>query len=286
VRYGLALPTGGECGDPRFLVELAERAEAAGWDGVFLEDYVVYQGDPQAPTCDTWAVLAAMAVRTERVRLGTSVTPLPRRRPWNVARQAAAVDQLSGGRVILGVGLGDTGEAIVADSSFSRFGEETDPRRRGAMLDEALEIVAGLWTGEPFSFQGEHYTVSEVTFLPTPVQRPRIPIWIGGGYPNPRPTRRAARWDGSCLYKETHGGPWEDMSPDDVRALRALAGDRPYDVCVGGRHRGEDEDAEREWIASVADAGATWWAEFVPAAERHAMRKAVDGGPLRIESDA
>jgi alkanesulfonate monooxygenase SsuD/methylene tetrahydromethanopterin reductase-like flavin-dependent oxidoreductase (luciferase family) len=281
VLYALCLPTGGECGDPRFLVELAERAEAAGWDGLFLEDYVVYQGDAAAPTCDVWAALSAIAVSTERMRLGTAVTPITRRRPWNVARQAAAVDQLSGGRMILGVGLGDTGEAILPDASFSRFGEETDPRRRGRMLDEALEIVAGLWTGEPFSFRCEHYTVAEVTFLPRPVQRPRIPIWIGGGYPNPRPTRRAARWDGSCLYKETHGGPWEDMTPEDVRALRRLAGDRPYDVCVGGRERGEDEDAEREWIASVADAGATWWAEFVAAAERDAMRSAVERGPLR-----
>ena len=283
MQYGLALPTGGECGDPRFLVDLAVRAEAAGWDGVFLEDYVVYQGDPAAPTCNVWAALAAIATRTERVRLGTSVTPLARRRPWNVAREAAAVDQLSGGRMILGVGLGDTGAAILQDASFSRFGEETDPRRRGRMLDEALEIVAGLWTGEPFSFDGAHYAVAEVTFLPKPVQQPRIPIWIGGGYPNPRPTRRAARWDGSCLYRETHGGPWEDMSPDDVRALRELAGDRPYDVCVGGRARGEDEDAEREWIRAVGDAGATWWAEFVPAAERDVMRAAVERGPLRID---
>ena len=144
MKYALALPTGGACGDPRVLVELAARAEAAGWDGIFLEDYVVYQGDPRAPTVNTWAALAAMAVRTERVRLGTSVTPLPRRRPWNVAREAAAVDQLSEGRMILGVGLGDTGEAVVQDASFSRFGEETDARRRGRMLDEALEIVAGL----------------------------------------------------------------------------------------------------------------------------------------------
>jgi alkanesulfonate monooxygenase SsuD/methylene tetrahydromethanopterin reductase-like flavin-dependent oxidoreductase (luciferase family) len=282
VLYGLALPTGGECGDVRFLVELGERAEVAGWDGIFLEDYVCYQGDPSAPTCNTWVALAGMAARTERVLLGTSVTPLPRRRPWNVAREAAAIDRLSDGRIVLGVGLGDTGEAIVQDASFSRFGEETDPRRRGRMLDEALEIVAGLWTGEPFSFRGDHFVVDEITFRPTPVQQPRIPIWIGGGYPNPRPTRRAARWDGSCLYKETHGGPWEDMGPDDIRALRELAGDKPYTICVGGRRRGEDWEADRDWIRTVADAGADWWAEFVPAADRGAMREAVDRGPLRM----
>src|SRR5688500_1035451 len=95
LRYGLSLPNGGECADPRFLVELAVRAEGAGWDGLFLEDYVSYQGDPREPTCTVWATLGAIAVRTERLKLGTSVTPLPRRRPWNVAREAAAIDQLS-----------------------------------------------------------------------------------------------------------------------------------------------------------------------------------------------
>jgi alkanesulfonate monooxygenase SsuD/methylene tetrahydromethanopterin reductase-like flavin-dependent oxidoreductase (luciferase family) len=283
VRFGLCLPTGGECGDPSFLVELAERAEAAGWEAVLLEDYVCYQGDPSAPTCNVWVALAAMATRTERVRLGTEVTPLARRRPWNVAREAAGVDQLSGGRMILGVGIGDTGEAVGVDASFARFGEQTDPRVRGELLDEGLEIIAGLWSGEPFSFKGRQFTVDEVRFLPTPVQRPRIPIWIGGGYPNPRPTRRAARWDGACLYKETHGGPWENLTPDDVRAIRAAAGDRPYTVAVGGAGRTDDWEAERAHIRSVADAGADWWIEWLPPADRQTLRERVDRGPLRID---
>jgi alkanesulfonate monooxygenase SsuD/methylene tetrahydromethanopterin reductase-like flavin-dependent oxidoreductase (luciferase family) len=117
VRYGLALPTGGECGDPRFLLELVERAEAAGWEGVFPEDYVLYQGDRAAPTTPTWPVLAAAAVRTKAVVLGVEVTPLTRRRPWNVAREVAAVDQLSEGRAVLGVGLGDVGDHVAADAS-------------------------------------------------------------------------------------------------------------------------------------------------------------------------
>lgn len=117
MKYALALPTGGECGDPRFLVELAERAEGAGWDGVFLEDYVWYQGDAGIPTCDVFAALTAIAARTSRIRLATCVTPLSRRRPWNVARQAAAIDQLSEGRMILGVGLGD-----VNDPGFTHVG--------------------------------------------------------------------------------------------------------------------------------------------------------------------
>src|SRR5581483_12151847 len=116
VRYGLSLPDGGECGDPRFLLELGELAEAAGWEGLFLEEYVCYQGDPAAPTSPAWTVLAALAVRTSRLLLGTAVTPLARRRPWDVAREVATVDLLSGGRALLGVGLGDTGGSIGEDA--------------------------------------------------------------------------------------------------------------------------------------------------------------------------
>jgi alkanesulfonate monooxygenase SsuD/methylene tetrahydromethanopterin reductase-like flavin-dependent oxidoreductase (luciferase family) len=274
VQYGLALPTGGECGDPRFLVELAELAEASGWDGVFLEDYVLYQGDPRIPTCNTWVALAGMATRTERVRLGVEVTPLTRRRPWNVAREAAGVDQLSDGRLILGVGLGDVG-----DPGFTRFGEETDARRRAERLDEGLEILAGLWTGAPFSFRGEHFVVEDVTFLPRPLQEPRPPIWIGGGYPNPRPVERALRWDGSCLYREGEG----QLSPASVADLRARAGDRPWDISVGGQHRADDWEAEREHIRAVAAAGANWWVEWLPPADRETLRAGTERGPLRID---
>jgi alkanesulfonate monooxygenase SsuD/methylene tetrahydromethanopterin reductase-like flavin-dependent oxidoreductase (luciferase family) len=279
VRSGLALPTGGECGDPCFLVELAELAEASRWDGVFLEDYVCFHGEPAAPTCDPWAALAAIAVRTRRLVLGTAVTPLARRRPWQVARQAAAVDQLSGGRVVLGAGLGDVGDHVARDSSFTHFGEETDARRRAAMLDEALAIVAGLWSGEPFRFHGDHFRVDEVTFLPPPAQRPRIPIWIGGGYPHAGPTRRAARWDGSLLYRV----PGHDLSPEDVRRLRSLAGDRPYDVAVGGRARADDVEWERRRLQALEAAGATWWLEYVPPGGRAEMRAAVERGPLALE---
>lgn len=275
MHHSLTLPTGGPSADPRFLLELAERAEAAGWDGVFLEDYVLFQGDPEAPTCDPWIALAGMAVRTERIRLGTKVTPLARRRPWNVARQAAAIDQLSGGRMILGAGLGDVGDHVVRDASLTHLGEELDAERRAAMLDEALAIIAGLWTGEPFSHDGTHFNVAEVTFLPRPVQQPRIPIWIGGGYPNPGPTRRAARWDGSMLYRAGGG----DLQAADVRGIRAAAGDRPYDITVGAS-RSADPGADAERLRALEEAGATWTSQYVPVQDAATMRRAVDRGPI------
>jgi alkanesulfonate monooxygenase SsuD/methylene tetrahydromethanopterin reductase-like flavin-dependent oxidoreductase (luciferase family) len=273
VNYALALPTGGECGDPGFLVGLAELAEQSGWDAVVLEDYIGYQGQV-TPTCDPWVALGAIAARTTRVRLATSVTPLARRRPWRVAQEAATVDHLSGGRFTLGVGLGD-----LNDPGFGRFGEETDARRRAEKLDEGLEIVVGLWSGQPFSFRGKHFTIDEATLLPTPVQEPRIPIWIGGGYPNRGPTQRALRWDGSMLYKEGE----DYMTPADVRGLEELAGSRPFDIAVGGNARRDDWDEERDWISAVADAGATWWMEWVRPADRETMRAVVERGPLRID---
>jgi hypothetical protein len=287
LRYGLSLPNGGECGDPRFLLELAERAEAAGWDALFLEDYISYQGDPRAPTCDVWTTLGAIAVRTRRMLLGTSVVPLPRRRPWKVAREAAAIDQLSGGRFVLGVGIGDAGEHVGADASLTHFGEVLDARRRAEMLDEGLAIIDGLWRGEPFRFEGKHYQVDDVTFLPRPVQQPRIPIWVGGGYPLPGPTERALRWDGSKLYKAHLPGPDGvkvdpgPMTADDVRQLRAMAGNRPFDIAVGGSPRSEDVEADRAHVRSVEEAGATWWVEWIAPTDRDSMRNSVDRGPLR-----
>ena len=283
----LALPNGGECSDPRILADLAVVAEAAGWDAILLEDYVVYtngtyHSTPGFPTHDPWVALAAMAMRTERVRLGTSVTPLPRRRPWKLAREAVSLDHLSQGRLVLGVGLGDVGEP-----GFGRVGETVSLRQRAEMVDESLEILVGLWSGEPFSYRGKHYMVDEVTFLPRPVQSPRIPIWVGGGWPNKGPVQRAIRWDGAQLYKQPIDGAWQDMLPEDVRDLKATAersraASSPFDIVIGGRERGPDWDAERAAIKALEEAGATWWSEWIPAAPLATMRAAIARGPLRI----
>jgi alkanesulfonate monooxygenase SsuD/methylene tetrahydromethanopterin reductase-like flavin-dependent oxidoreductase (luciferase family) len=283
LKYGLELPTGHELADPVVLADLAQLAERRGWDGVFLEDYVCYAGDPRTPTVDTWVALAAIATATERIVLGTAVTALPRRRPWNVARQAVAIDRLSGGRLVLGAGLGDTGESVVADASLLGFGEERDVRVRAEMLDEALEIISGLWTGESFTFSGRHYSIDEVTFQPTAVQRPRIPIWIGGVYPKSRPTRRALRWDGSLLYRDSRDGPSVDLTPDDVVSLAAAAAGRPFDIAVGG-NLDRPEREQRAWAAAMRDAGATWCMQWLAPAPLADIRRRVDRGPTRAES--
>jgi alkanesulfonate monooxygenase SsuD/methylene tetrahydromethanopterin reductase-like flavin-dependent oxidoreductase (luciferase family) len=284
IKYGLALPNGGV--DPQTMADFAAVAEAAGWDGVFVEDYIIWQGQQDVPTYDPWVLLAAMAMRTERVRLGTTVTPLARRRPWKVAAEAVTLDHLSGGRMILGAGLGDTGESVGSDPSFTHFGEVTAAKQRARMLDEALDIVTGLWRGEPFSYQGEFYQVKEVMVLPKPVQTPRIPIWIGGGYPLRGPVMRAARWDGSCLYRhQTHF-----MSPEDVRDLRAIieqqqgAAAESYDIAIGGSQRYENWEEEQSRIRALAEAGMTWWKEYISPAALDEMRASIERGPLRIDS--
>jgi alkanesulfonate monooxygenase SsuD/methylene tetrahydromethanopterin reductase-like flavin-dependent oxidoreductase (luciferase family) len=285
MHYGLTLPNGGESADPRELAKLARLAEDAGWDAVFLEDYIVWQGHQEVPTFDPWVALAAMAVTTDRIRLGTAVTPLPRRRPWKLARETVTLDHLSNGRLILGVGLGDLG-----DAGFAAVGEPTATSRRAAMLDEALDVLVGLWSGEPFSYSGAFYQVRDLTLLPRPVQRPRIPIWVGGNWPHEGVMRRAARWDGFVGGKQH--APEEDwhLTPDEVRRLvAAIAAQRTAidlpEIVLGGGARGEDVELERALIAGLAAAGATWWMEYVHP-ERGglaAMRAHIAGGPVRIE---
>ncbi|MEA2842471.1 MAG: hypothetical protein QOJ69_142, partial [Actinomycetota bacterium] len=237
----------------------------AGWDGVFLWDHVHYRA-PTTRATDPWTALAAMAARTQRITLGPMVTPLPRRRPHVVARQVVALDHLSGGRVVLGAGLG-------LDSSggeLSKFGEETDDRRRGDMLDEALELVEKLLSGERVDHHGTHYTAQDVRFRPA-ADNGTVPIWVAARWPNRRPLRRAARYDGVFVI---------DLEPPDlVEALRYIEPLRqtttPFDVVV---HVAPDS-VPRPW----ADAGATWWlAAFDPfTVTPSAVRSVIERRPPR-----
>jgi alkanesulfonate monooxygenase SsuD/methylene tetrahydromethanopterin reductase-like flavin-dependent oxidoreductase (luciferase family) len=191
VRHAVYLPPFGELADPRALVELAQAAEERGWDGMFLWDHVLRPVSDPAELSDTWICLAAMATVTSRIRLGPMVTPLVRRRPHKVAREATALDHLSDGRLTLGLGLGvDTG------GELSRFGELTDPRLRGDLLDEATALIDALFTGERIAHQGRYFTAEGVRFLPRPVQRPRVPLWLAARRDAARPVHRAARYDG------------------------------------------------------------------------------------------
>jgi alkanesulfonate monooxygenase SsuD/methylene tetrahydromethanopterin reductase-like flavin-dependent oxidoreductase (luciferase family) len=256
MRFSVTL---GAVRDPRTTAELARMAEDCGWDGVFLEDYLVYQGDPTWPAYDPWICLAAMACRTETIRIGTTVTPVPRRHPWKLAAEAVALDHLSGGRVILGVGLGDRSDPFSGT-----------PEQRAAKLDEALTLIDRFWTGEPVHHQGEHYQVDGVQLTARPVQEPRIPIWVGGDMTVEKVRRRIIRWDGSCAYKGPTDQPHPQITADDVRALRAEAGRPGFDVKVSGGYPAE-----------LAEAGATWWGRWLPPGDNAA--ELIRAGPPRRE---
>ena len=278
MKYGLVLPLSGIGGDLDRLVAYAHVAEEEGWDGVFLEDYLIYWG-AQGMTYDPWLALTAIALRTQRVRLGTTVTPLPSRLPWQLARQAITLDHLSHGRLILGVGLGDAQDL--------HFGEVADLKQRAVMLDEGLDLLVGLMSGKPFSYQGTSYQVNGVTFLPGPVQQPRIPIWLGGFWPRKAPALRAARWDGFCPAKVPDEQGDGSIKPADIQAIKTfIAAHRsstaPFDLAAGGRSPADDPGKARAHLESYREAGATWWIEFVlpdPGEEEQALTRIKQGPP-------
>ncbi len=255
MRFALHLPTAGDFADVRLLTALARDAEAAGWDGFFVYDQVAPVGG--APLVDPWIALAAIATATTRLRLGPLVTPLPRRRPWRLARETATLDHLADGRLVLGVGLGGARE------EFDDLGEEADPAQRATMLDEALEVLMGLWSGERFAHHGAHYRVRTEGFRPRPVQAPRIPIWVAGTWPVKAPFRRAARWDG--VFPHARDGM---ITPEAVRELatfvsRQRAETAPFEVVIRNKAPSSDPRRDAERIALYARAGVTWWLEGV-----------------------
>jgi probable F420-dependent oxidoreductase len=248
-------------GDPRVLADLAVLAEESGWDGFFTWDHVLFDLAEPPEVCDPWIALAAAAARTRRIRLGAMVTPVPRRRPWKLAREVASLDVLSGGRVVFGAGLGEP-----ADAEFAAYGEDPDPLVRRGRLDEGLELLRLLWSGERVSFSGEHFKVDGVTFRPAPVQE-RVPIWVAGNWPSKRPFRRAARMDG--VMPERGGG--ELLGPSELREVLAfvaeekerqgIEADRTYDVLAAGYTDQAGSAAAQETVAAYEEAGATWWIE-------------------------
>jgi alkanesulfonate monooxygenase SsuD/methylene tetrahydromethanopterin reductase-like flavin-dependent oxidoreductase (luciferase family) len=257
-------------GDPRTAAELAAEAEATGWDGVFYWDGIAIG---ETETYDPWVVMAAMAMRTERVRLGAIITPPSRRRPWKLARETMTLDRLSNGRLVLPVGLG-----TLDDRAFGNVGEPTDARTRAEMLDESLEILEGLWTGRPYGHAGRHYRFAPMTFLPTPVQRPRIPIWVVGAWPHERSMQRVLRWDGIVTQV---AGPSEirEVARYVARELEPEHREWPFEIVAQGK---TPPNATRALavVRPYADAGATWWIEGdwdTPTVD--SVRRRIEAGP-------
>jgi alkanesulfonate monooxygenase SsuD/methylene tetrahydromethanopterin reductase-like flavin-dependent oxidoreductase (luciferase family) len=280
MRYAVNVPNFEDYGDVRTVAALAADAEAAGWDGFFVWDHLAFVKAWRLRLADPWMLLTGVALATERLRLGPMVTPLPRRRPWKLARETVTLDRLSGGRLVLGVGLGEPPE-----DEYGSFGEPTDPVVRAAMLDEGLEVLTRLWSGETVSFQGRHYQVDQVAFQPTPVQQPRIPIWVAGAWPRRGPLRRAARFDGSFPLKVDHRGEIVLLEPDELRRLLAVVRASrdpaaPFEVMLGGTTP-DDPAAARAVIEPLAEAGMTWWSESVDPRQTDldAFRRRVRKGP-------
>jgi probable F420-dependent oxidoreductase len=260
VNYAVYAPTFGEYAAAAVLASLAADAENCGWDGFFIWDHLAMWWDRSAPVVDTWVALSAIALTTSRVRIGALVTPLPRRRPHKLARETASLDRLCGGRLILGVGLGAN------EHEFEAFAETEGLATRAAMLDEGLQVLTGLWSGDDFRFHGDFYEVTGAQFQPTPLQRPRIPIWVAGSWPKRAPFRRAASWDGAiCALAE----PGEFNTPVEVvAAIRELArrqrgDDSPFDLIIVNGNPEWDNDIDAGQVARYAEAGLTWWLEDI-----------------------
>ncbi len=254
---------------------LARAAEEAGWDGVFTWDGV-HVGD-HLEAHDPWVLMAAFAMVTSRVRLGAIIMPLARRRPWVVARETVTLDHLSGGRLVLPVGLG-----ALDDSGWGRVGEPTERRTRAERLDETLEILTGLWSGKPFGYQGRHYRFEPMAFKPTTLQSPRIPIWVVGGWPSERSMSRAIRYDGLLPYVLPRSGL--EFGPKAVGEMRAWIGERRslegFEIVVEGTTPASDRAGAAGAVRQWEEAGATWWIEADwSSADVTSIRQRIEAGP-------
>jgi luciferase-like monooxygenase len=266
MRRGIFVSNIGTYADPGTVADLGVAAEEAGWEALLIWDHLGFVWGP--PAADPWITLAAVAARTEKLIVGTDITPLPRRRPHVLAHQVATLDALSGGRVVFGAGIGGVPE------EFARFGEQDDARSRAEMLDEGLEVVSRLWSGEEVTHHGRHYVVDRVRLAPAPA-RGKIPTWIGG---NSRAAlRRAARWDGWAA--DTADMKQMVVTPDELaEKLVDLHGMREseahFDVAVFGYSEPGDQ-----LQGAYELAGATWWLEYF-----HDQRCPLEAARRRIEA--
>jgi hypothetical protein len=274
MQYGVYVQNFGDYGDPNNLIALALDAERAGWDGFFVWDHILMYRHSDIPFVDAWIALAAIAARTERIRLGPVITPIARRRPWKLAREIVSLDHLSRGRAVLGVGLG-----APPDAEFECFGEDPSDRVRARKLDEALVVLDGLCRGEAFSHDGEYFHIDNVKFVPPAVQSPRVPVWIAGFWPNKPPMRRAAKWDGMFPLKmppvplvdlAPGAAPWSILwlEPHELRdavdyVTQHRSSAAPFDVIASGATPLGEATKGQQMVGAFREAGATWWLEWL-----------------------
>ena len=281
MRYGIVLTTG----DARTAGDLAAEAEAAGWDGAFTFDGVAIA---DLALEDPWITLAAMALRTEHVTLGAMVFAPTRRRPWLFAKEAFTLDRLSGGRLVLPVGLG-----AIDDKAFGNVGEPVEARVRAELLDETLAIVELLSGGQEELFAGEHFHFGPMALRPAPVQQPRIPVWPVGAWPHAKSMTRALRWDGVVVQLADGADPaklaevtaWLGAKRSVVAAGLGAGGPvpgRPFEVVVDGITPGNDPAGAASITRAHEEAGATWWIEADwEHTELDALRARMIAGPPR-----
>ncbi len=254
LKFGLALPYGGA----RMVAQMAQLAEQAGWDGCFVGDAIWYE--------DPMVALTAAAMITQRIRLGTMVIPVPLRRPWKLAGESVALDRLSDGRLILGLG---TGAVWMGWQGFPD--EVTNTKARAEMLDETIDILTLLYQRKPFDYAGKHYhlkltLLDEQHYPPKPVQQPRIPLWVVGVWPRPKSMRRVLKCDGLLPEKMGRDGKSEEITPADIQAIKAYVDANrtlttPFDIIAGGKTGGLARAQLQETLLPWQEAGATWWIE-------------------------
>lgn len=270
MKFGIVIPFYG----PRSAAEIARTGEEAGWDGFFFAETVW--------GWDAWVTLTGAAMVTERIRLGTILSPLSRMRPWKLASETATLDHLSNGRVTLGVGLG------AVDTGFAEFGEVIDRKQRAELMDEGLDILTGLWAGQPFSYEGKHYQIQSFDRIKPepPVQQPRIPIWVSGAFGYPKSMERVLRYDGVFPLVRSDDG-WRMPDQSELRDLRQLLDQgavdgQHIDIVIEGQTPA-DNAAAGEQVGPLAEAGATWWIEeFWTEPDIEKVKARVAAGPPAI----
>lgn len=267
MQYGFVFPLG----NPRQLADWAKEAEQTGWDGFFVADLVWGM--------DAWVALGAAALQTNRIRLGTMLTPLPWVKPWKLASETVTLDHLSNGRAILAAGLGAN------DTGAGNYGLETDRKLKAELMDEGLEIVTELWKGKSITYTGSHYTLTPTDFPPPlpPVQQPRIPIWVVGAWPRPKSMERVLRYDGIMPMVSGPNGTAQ-AGPTEVKAIRQYVDEKrtlttPFDIVIDGQSSGTDKAAAHVAVQPWIEAGATWWIESLWGKEEAEVLTRLRQGP-------